>query len=206
MTSITETTEAAAHIAATTGATRLWLGLDAAGHVAQYWTRQPVAHAHAALRLVELAITPAGAQPVAVFDGWEDYGDRTRPTITVLNPDALRAGVRLYAAPVAGAAPAETLPELRDLFRTAAVERAPVTLSASAAEELYHAMTTPPAAPAAPSDLTTVPCPCCKPGDGCDECHGQGRIIVSRTDMAAAGQAHVLDERDQADSEGGHHD
>jgi hypothetical protein len=39
----------------------------------------------------------------------------------------------------------------------------------------------------ASSNLTTVPCPCC--GDssavGCDECGGQGRIIVDRRDLAA---------------------
>ena len=49
------------------------------------------------------------------------------------------------------------------------------------------------------SDLTTVDCPACKDGEACDECSGQGQIIVSRTDLAALLADHV-------DSEGGHHD
>jgi hypothetical protein len=46
------------------------------------------------------------------------------------------------------------------------------------------------AAPAQTGDLTTVPCPACiaLPGLGCDECNGQGRLIVSRKDMAAVSQ------------------
>lgn len=36
------------------------------------------------------------------------------------------------------------------------------------------------------SDLTTIPCPACDPHGGCDECSGQGRIIVSKRDMEAA--------------------
>lgn len=53
--------------------------------------------------------------------------------------------------------------------------------------------------PAAASDLMTVDCPACDGSAGCDECCGQGQLIVSRADMAAAHAAH-------ADSEGGHHD
>ena len=36
------------------------------------------------------------------------------------------------------------------------------------------------------SSLTTVPCPCCGEGSivGCDECDGQGRIIVDKNDLA----------------------
>jgi hypothetical protein len=49
------------------------------------------------------------------------------------------------------------------------------------------------------SDLMTVDCPACDGSAGCDECSGQGQIIVSRADMAAA-------HADHADSEGGHHD
>jgi hypothetical protein len=43
------------------------------------------------------------------------------------------------------------------------------------------------------SDLTTVPCPACKPGEGCDECHGQRHIIVSRSDLAAASSTEAAD-------------
>jgi hypothetical protein len=52
---------------------------------------------------------------------------------------------------------------------------------------------------AAPSDLTTVDCPACDGMSPCDECSGQGKIIVSRADLAALHVALV-------DSEGGHHD
>lgn len=52
--------------------------------------------------------------------------------------------------------------------------------------------------PAPASDLMAVDCPACDSA-GCDECGGQGQVIVSRNDMVAAHFEH-------ADSEGGHHD
>jgi len=53
--------------------------------------------------------------------------------------------------------------------------------------------------PTPASDLLIVDCPACDGSSGCDECSGQGQIIVSRADMAEAHAHH-------ADSEGGHHD
>ncbi len=47
--------------------------------------------------------------------------------------------------------------------------------------------------------LATVDCPACNGNEPCDECHGQGKVIISRADLAAALTEH-------ADSEGGHHD
>lgn len=38
-------------------------------------------------------------------------------------------------------------------------------------------------------DLTTVDCPVCEGKGACDECSGQGKIIVSRRDMAALAPA-----------------
>jgi hypothetical protein len=64
-----------------------------------------------------------------------------------------------------------------------------------------------PSVQAAPSsDLMTIRCPECValPGLGCDECHGQGEIIVSRKDMAAlkSGSTHTAgDVRDAAPGE-----
>ena len=68
------------------------------------------------------------------------------------------------------------------------------------ARELERAAPVAAAAPAATSDLMAVDCPACEAGAACDECSGQGKIIVSRTDMAALASA----EHDH--SEGGHHD
>jgi hypothetical protein len=47
-------------------------------------------------------------------------------------------------------------------------------------------------------DLIAVECPACDGVAPCDECSGQGKIIVSRADMAAA----IQHDR----SEGGHYD
>lgn len=50
------------------------------------------------------------------------------------------------------------------------------------------------------SDLTTTACPACEGNAACDECDGQGHLIVSRADMAA------LASTEHDHSEGGHHD
>lgn len=49
------------------------------------------------------------------------------------------------------------------------------------------------------ASLTAVDCPACDGKSACDECHGQGKVIVARADLAALYTEH-------ADSEGGHHD
>lgn len=65
--------------------------------------------------------------------------------------------------------------------------------------ELLSPQAQPAAAPAAAGDLMAIDCPACEKGAACDECSGQGKIIVSRSDMAALATEHDH-------SEGSHHD
>lgn len=65
MTNTTNLPHEAATLSAMTGAARLWLGLNAAGHVAQFWAKEPDVSAYPALRIVGYQIKPDTALTAA---------------------------------------------------------------------------------------------------------------------------------------------
>jgi hypothetical protein len=65
MTNTLNTTREAATISGMTGSARIWLGLNAAGQVAQFWTKAPDVSAYPALRIAGYVCTPGTSADLA---------------------------------------------------------------------------------------------------------------------------------------------
>lgn len=84
-----------ATIAATTRATRFWVGTNAAGDIAQFWTAEPTAEDHPALAISAHVVMPLGSNGApAGFEPIAASADQAAGVVPAELTDAQREQVR----------------------------------------------------------------------------------------------------------------